>query len=185
LILRSRAGERQEFFISPLFDETHLVSTKAGTEFVGFRMKPGIKINEQELLASFPRDSIDIDDISSLLCDFSYRKDSVAQALDCMSSDIKGVSDAATELGVSQRTLQRMLIKETGRPPVYWMMLSRARKAARTLLNPLPLVEVADRHRYADQSHMTREIKRWFGVSPTRLRDSPDICRQLNEAGYG
>ncbi len=158
---------------------------KAGTEYVGFRLQPGIKINEKGLMASICRDSMDRDDISSLLCEFTTRKGRVAQALDCLSSDIKGVSHAASELGVSHRTLQRMLVKETDRPPVYWMMLSRARKTARNLIEPVSLVELADRYGYADQSHMTREIKRWFGVSPARLRNTPDICRQLNEVGYG
>ena len=187
LIMRSTVEEGEKLFFSPLFDQTHVLPVKAGTKFMGFRMRPGLQINEKDLLASISLDSMDIDDISSILCDLSYRTGAVAEALDCLSSDIKGISHAASELGVSQRTLQRMLVKGTSRPPVYWMMLSRVRKAARTLGlgNSLSLAEVADRHGYADQSHMTREIKRWLGVSPTTLRNSSSICRQLNVVGYG
>ena len=184
-IMMSTSGEELDCFVSPLFDWTHRLTVKADTRYVGFRMKPGAQIDENELLASVPTDAMDVKDVTFLLNEFSQQKEAVEEALNCLSSDIQTVAQAAKEIGVSQRTLQRLIVKESDRSPVYWMMLARARKAERALFNPISLVDVAEQFGYSDQSHMAREMKRWFGVSPSVLRNSPDIHFQLNETGYG
>lgn len=184
LIMKSLPGERPQWFVSSLYDHAKKVSVKAGSMMVGFRMKPGVSINEKKLIASISDSSGDVDEVLCQLSDFTYRKKSVEEALHYLAFDVKSVSYAAKLIGVHQRTLQRLLIKETKRPPVYWMMLARMRRAARTVLEPLSLVEIADMFGYADQSHMNREFNRWLGLSPLALRNSPDIIRHLNDAGY-
>ncbi len=184
LIMKSIAGERPHWFVSSLYDHAEKVPVKAGSIMAGFRMKPGVSINEKELIASISDSSGDVDEIFCQLFDFTHRKNSVEEALRYLAFDVKSVSHAAKLIGVHQRTLQRLLIKETKRPPVYWIMLARMRRAARAVLEPLPLVEIADMFGYADQSHMNREFNRWLGMSPSALRNAPGIIRHLNDAGY-
>jgi AraC-like DNA-binding protein len=45
-------------------------------------------------------------------------------------------------------------------------------------------VHVAARHGYADQAHMTRDLQRWFGATPTRLRAMPVFLATLAAPAY-
>jgi len=184
LIFTSTVVERGKCFVSPLFDQAKVISVKAGSHMIGFRMKPGVHIEEKALLASMPNNVADLSEISHRLYDFTRRKHSVEDALDCLASDIGSIANAAKQIGVSQRSLQRLLIRETGRPPIYWMMLARMRRASRMMLEPIPLIEIADMNGYADQSHMNREFKRWLNITPSVLRNAPEIITQLNNSGY-
>ncbi|QTD47357.1 AraC family transcriptional regulator [Ottowia testudinis] len=47
------------------------------------------------------------------------------------------------------------------------------------------LAELAHAHGYADQAHMTRAFRRWFGLSPARLRASGDGMSAVRSSGYG
>jgi len=184
LIVKTVAGEKPQWFVTSLYDQAKAVSLKGGSEMTGFRMKPGVRIEKSKLLMSVQNQYNDINEISCRLFDFTRRKHSVTDALDCLVSDVGSVAHAAKLLGNSQRTLQRLLIKETGRSPSYWLMLARIRKAARAVAEPVPLAEIADRSGYADQSHMSREFRRWFDISPSALRNKPEYIHQLNSSGY-
>ncbi len=188
IIMRSTVGEKHQWFVSSLYDQANTVSVKAGSRMMGLRMKPGVRIDEQKLLTSILQipghHYLDMSELCCRLYSFTDRKRSVEDALDCLASEVNSIAHAAKRIGVSQRCLQRLLIRETGRSPIYWMLLVRMRRAARALLEPTPLVEIADRFGYADQAHMSRECKRWFGMSPSGLRCMPEIIKQLNDVGY-
>ena len=185
LILKTVAGEKPQWFVTSLYDQAKAVSLKGGSEMIGFRMKPGVYIEENKLLASVWDQYSDTNEVFCRLLDFTYRKAPVEEALDCLASDVGSVAQAAQLLGNSQRTLQRLLIKETGRSPSYWLMLARIRKAARAVLDPVPLVEIADKFGYADQSHMCKEFNRWFNIPPSALRNTPEYTHMLKDTGYG
>ena len=184
LILFSQVGNKNRWFVTPLFDEMHKVVLSRGSMMIGFRMRPGIRVAEKKLLESMPEQGFDWNEIRDRLDTFTTRKDSVEEALNCLASDVKTVAQVAKEIGTVQRTLQRLLLRETGRSPVYWMMLARARKAARALSSSLCLVDIAELHGYADQAHMSREFKRWFNTSPSALRTRSGILHQVFDAGY-
>jgi len=184
LIMKIVEGNRPEWFVSSLYDQAKSVSIQAGSIMTGFRLKPGVYIREKALLNSIPGNLDDAHEISNRLDDFTHHKSFVEEALDCLASEVKSVTHAASELGVSQRTLQRLLLQETSRPPVYWMMLARVRRTARSILEPIPLIEIADMFGYSDQAHMSREFKRWFNMSPSDLRNKPDILEQLFNTGH-
>jgi len=183
LIMYSPTGDKPRWFISPLFDETHTVTVGSGSTMMGFRLRPGTSINEAKLLASMSNDKLEFNDICERLDAFATRKASIEDALYGL-ADAKTVQQAASETGTSPRTLQRLLMRETGRSPVYWVLLARARKAARALNSPLCLAGIAERYGYADQAHMSREFKRWFNVSPTVLKNSPSKLNRLYDEGY-
>jgi len=98
----------------------------------GFRLKAGVRVKKDCLLDSVVNKYPEDDEIINRLDDFTFRNFCVEEALECLASGVKSVAHAAAEIGVSQRTLQRLLLRETNRSPVYWFMLARVRKAARS-----------------------------------------------------
>lgn len=78
----------------------------------------------------------------------------------------------ASLLGVSERTLQRRL-GELGRSFTDVVEDFRREEAARLLRQPdLPLVEVASRLGYAEQTSFTRAFRRWTGSTPGAWRNT-------------
>lgn len=185
LIVRLSPGERPHWFVSSLEDHTYTVSIEAGVFMKGFRLQPGVRIDEARLLASVQHRQFDFEDLCCRISSFVRLSAPVVDALDCLASDVGSVARAARQLGVSQRSLQRLLARETGRSPAYWMLLARVRKSARSVREPIPLAEIAAMHGYADQAHMSREHKRWLNVSPSKLRCGFKVLDQLSEPGYG
>jgi len=184
LIMRMAPGEKPHWFISSLEDHSYAVSIKVGEVLKGYRLKPGTRIDEEGLLTSVQGRNFETADLCEQINDFSFLSPSIVEALDCLACNETSVAKTAIELGVSQRSLQRLSIQETGRSPVYWMSLARVRKSARTALTALPLAEIAAMHGYADQAHMSREFKRWLNISPSRLQEDRKVCDQLNASGY-
>ncbi len=184
LIMRCVPGKRPFWFISKLQDYTCAVPIKAGAIMTGFRLQPGVFMDEARLLASVQHRHLDAADIRCRIAEFGRQSPLVVAALDCLASDVGSVANAARQLGLSQRSLQRSLIAQTGRPPVYWLMLARVRKSARAALGTAPLAQIAADQGYADQAHMSRAFKRWLGTTPTELRRDRQRRDQLQAAGY-
>jgi AraC-like DNA-binding protein len=76
---------------------------------------------------------------------------------------------------VTPRTLQRQFRENALPPPGFWLGLARARRAALELRTGAPLADIAADAGYADQAHMTRAFRQWFGATPAQLRE--DACR--------
>lgn len=73
----------------------------------------------------------------------------------------------------------------TGESPHFWLALARIRRACRSLGDSDRLADTAEAFGFADQAHMTRETKRWFGVVPSSIRPGTEVFAQLNESGHG
>lgn len=185
LILRHVAGERPCWFLSPLDERTRHVPVLSGTMMSGFRLRPGTHIDEKVLLALARRPS----DAEGALVDcihaFSTLTEPLAEALACLAAGPPSVRRAAALLGVSPRTLQRLVAAQTGRSPSFWLRLARARRAGRALLQGEALSQVAWAHGYSDQAHMTREFRRWFGLTPRSARCESSLQLALRESGHG
>ncbi len=184
LILKIEPGKQATWFISPLFDQTKIISTEANTVYFGYRMRPGVHIAEKKLLCSVQNCNDNSSSIIDMLSDHTTINHSLKEALSCLASQVNNVKLAAKALGVSLRTLQRLVYQETHRPPTYWMSLARARKTARALKTPHSLADIAEIHGYADQSHMNREFRRWFNTTPGQMRQTPSLLDQLHNKGY-
>lgn len=80
-----------------------------------------------------------------------------------------GVTALAERLNLSRRQLERDFLEWVGVPPKVFMAIRRSQRALALLSGPsraAPLADIALVAGYADQSHMTRELKRYLGITP-------------------
>lgn len=199
LIIKTHQANNQAepalWFVSPLFEHTQAVQTQANTHSLGFRLKPGMQIEQEKLVKYMPLFKLDneainhdkkaISQLEDILNEVTSIKPCVEEALTSLASDLTNITQVAKQLGMSTRSLQRMLIKETDKSPSYWFQLARARKAAKHLGQTNAMADTADLYGYSDQSHMCREFQRWFKLSPTQLLNDAILMAQLDSTGYG
>ncbi len=184
-ILRCRPGTRPSLYLSPLMATPEQVSVIPGERFMGVRLQPGARINQTTVRALRHPDSPDA------LADFARKAacipTDVAEALSCLAL-AKSPASAARNLGVSLRTLQRHTLKATGQSPDFWRRLARARKAAQAILFGVSLMRTAHACLFADQAHMTRELRRWFSMTPGELAagrtDRSHAAWSIRDIGY-
>lgn len=74
--------------------------------------------------------------------------------------------DLARETGLSRFQVLRGFARVTGLTPHAYQLQRRVALARRMIVQGLPLAEVAAACGFADQSHMTRQFIRKYGVSP-------------------
>ena len=185
VIVKIVGKDKPSWYISPLFDQTKRIYVEDNSKSIGFRMKPGVSFNENALIGYLSSNNVYPDEVQNILDDFTSLDLSVCEALDCLASDVDSIKRASIRLGVSTRTLQRLIVNKTGRTPGYWFQLARVRKAGKDLMSTSSLSCVAEIHGFSDQSHMTREFQRWFGITPNKIIKFPELIEQLNDTGYG
>ena len=183
VILVQHESGKTAIFVSPLYETTIKVEVGPKTEWTGFRLRPGCDVKHLDIPSLFSsRHSVDalVDRIES-----STRVEvNTAEAISCIKQHGISVQHCANQLGVSSRTLQRLFSRTTRHSPSFWLRLARARLCAKTLIEYGVCSEVAYQCHYADQAHMCREIKRWFGVSPSELLRRNDLTIQLSWPAY-
>ncbi|MDG5748204.1 helix-turn-helix domain-containing protein [Qipengyuania sp. XHP0207] len=95
---------------------------------------------------------------------------SVGFERECLASPDFIIGDFADALGVSCRTVERTIKRDFGISPKLVQRRARALDMAATLLGVArPEDEPEARLRYFDQSHLIREIRRFFGIRPGEL----------------
>lgn len=78
----------------------------------------------------------------------------------------------AAELGMGQRTLERLVRRETGNSPAALYRMIRLSEARRRVEDTREsLAEIAGRCGYDDAAAFSRAFKAAFGTAPSRLRD--------------
>ena len=171
-------------FVSALADTMETPEFAPGDRAVGVRLRPGAQFDERALLALL-RDGehADDSDLAAAIGCTVHLDTQVRDALDCL-QEAPTLQLAQRRLGVSERSLERLLSLRTQRGPLYWRQLARARRCARALAGAAPLAQLAAEHGYADQAHMARDLRRWFGATPTRLRASPEFLATLAAPAY-
>lgn len=86
--------------------------------------------------------------------------------------EVRRIDDAASRLGVSVRTLQRLAMKYVGLPPATMIRRRRLQDAAQ-LIREQPatdLAAVAAELGYADQAHLTNDFRTVLGFTPSQYR---------------
>jgi AraC-like DNA-binding protein len=184
LIGRTDRRGRTRWFLSTLSETAYSVGFDVGERFVGFRLRPGTGVASEDLLAALHGRAPSNEQLLARIEDCCRLDTRLADALACLER-ARTVTMAASDLGVSARSLERLVADQTGRSPGYWKGLARVRRAGRALCSQEPLSDLALEHGYADQAHMCRDIRRWFGLPPTALRRRADLLATLQASGYG
>ena len=182
LIVRTYQHQEAECFVSPLADTAYRVASGIGEHFTGYRFCPGAVIN-QTRLSSALRTSYFAESMLELLDDCVQIDERIIEALASLSV-AASIAAATRSLGVSERSLERLIRSATGRTPSYWKNLARVRRAAAALSQAVPLAALACDYGFADQAHMSRAFKHWFGISPSAFRASPILLTTVSESGY-
>ncbi len=185
IIVQESSDRNANWFISELSVSAYKVPTAAGIRMRGIRLKPGIEILQSQLNVwldcRHPSELFVLDQID----EFCVENKNLADSLDCLSSGKRTVLCVAKDLGVSLRTLERLVRSSTGQTPYYWFSLARIRLAGRSLVNGNSLSDVAIENGFSDQAHMNREMKKWFKLTPNQIRANAEMHSLLHEKGYG
>ena len=185
IIVEKRVGQKPLLFLSELSQATYSVSSSGGALIRGIRLRAGVQVQEATLnswLKTKNAEEIFCDD---QLSEFCFELDNLSDALACLQSETRTVANAAKNLGVSLRTLERLIKSGTGRSPHFWYSLARVRRTARSLYKADSLGAAAIEAGYTDQSHMSREMKKWFRKTPAQIVSDDNIRSALLEPGYG
>jgi AraC-like DNA-binding protein len=75
--------------------------------------------------------------------------------------------------GLSTRSVERRVARATGLTRGTIRQIRRADTALELLSQGVPPLDVARRAGYADQSHMTRSLKRFVGQTPSQIAPAP------------
>lgn len=185
LIWHEAPGKAPVWFVTELADATYAVECQAQHAMAGFRLRAGVRVDEQAVLSAIAgKDARDEAQILSVLCELAHVDCRVEETLACLAQS-PTVRGAQQSLGVSERSLERLVRASTGRSPIYWRQLARVRQAASQVLAGMSLGDIAADLGYTDQAHMGREFQRWFGTSPGTIRRGGAQYQALSASGYG
>jgi AraC-like DNA-binding protein len=81
----------------------------------------------------------------------------------------RSVTDVADELGMTSRHLRRILLADIGLPPKVFQRVVRFQSFVRAVDRGTSLAAAAADAGYADQPHLTREVRGLAGLTPARL----------------
>lgn len=189
LILHVDAYGAARWMVSPLAQRAYGVEGLAGEDWLGYRLQPGTAFDAQALLRAVQGLPLQGDpqrlerQVLAILGDCARHDARLEESLAAL-AQAASVRAAAHALGVSERSLERLLQAGTGQPPRYWRALARVRRAAKALASPQPLAAIAADAGYADQAHFSRECRHWLGLAPARLRAASGLLATVQASGY-
>ena len=177
----------EEAFSDPSIKITHwddrarTVDLVKGQRISGFRLCPGFTVKNDDIaeLSADKNKTRHFIDYLALV-----NRESI-ELVNEVADHKASLQTVARRAGVSTRTLQRKFKKLALPKPEYWRLLYRARLAANALATTAPLVDIAGEYGYSDQAHMTRDITRWFGLSPAQLRQETTLLDEVSQLGLG
>ncbi len=190
LIVCEKPNEPPTAFLTGLDTGSYFVPAPVGTAFTGVRLTPGSVAKWESAAEARPHEKLQIDCLGRLTASWlkevsqhpERARELVADAAEnwfrtvgSMVQSFLGSLDLTPgqipPMGMSSRTLRRHMTALTGASPQFWVALHRARLAGRALVNGnMPISDIALTAGYSDQAHLTRELRRWFGVTPAAMR---------------
>lgn len=165
-----------------LYDQVALPVLPAGTHLRGVRLRPAAVAAAFRMPASglrnrsLPADAVLGSRQAHRLADWRgidgwirsiEPSTRAAVAVDLLAS--RPVETAATELGVSGRQLQRIMLAEVGLSPKVYQQVVRLQRFVQAADAGVSLALAAAAAGYADQPHLTREVRRFAGLTPAPL----------------
>ena len=82
------------------------------------------------------------------------------------------IRSTATEVGLSPTRLRDLARAQLGVPLARWLLWRKLACAGRAMAQGSPLAQAATEANFADQAHLTRTMKRMFGITPTSALNS-------------
>lgn len=184
LICIEASGHPPRWLLSPLQTSAKTVHMQPGIRMTGFRLHAAVTAPDAEAMACrLAGHAPDPAHIGPLIAENTRLTPNTREALACLAR-APSVAQGARDLGVRMRSLQRLMLRDTGQSPTFWLQLARIRHTAR-LVTRQSLAEAAHAAGYADQAHMSRAFRRWFAVSPAAFRTRPDLVAQVFSRAYG
>lgn len=92
----------------------------------------------------------------------------LAREIDAEPEDQRGLMQMAESAGLSPFHLQRLFVTAIGLSPRQARLISRLHRAREMLVSGRPAGETAVACGFSDQSHLSREFRRWTGLPPGR-----------------
>jgi AraC-like DNA-binding protein len=81
----------------------------------------------------------------------------------------RSVDEVALALDISGRHLRRLVLVDVGLPPKVYQQVARLQRFTRAIDAGVQLAAAAAATGYADQPHLTRDIRRFCGISSAHL----------------
>lgn len=168
--------------IAGLYDEVALPVLSAGTRVRGVRLRPAVVSAAFRIPASslrnrvLPADAVLGSRRAERLVDRrgidSWVRSIEPSARGTAAVDLLGtrpVDAVATELGVSGRHLRRIMLADVGLSPKVYQQVLRLQRFVQAADAGMPLASAAATAGYADQPHLTRDVRRFAGLTPALL----------------
>ena len=165
-----------------LQDSVSLPVLPAGTRITGIRLRPEAVARAFRIdAASLQNETVAVED---LLGSGGARRLLDGRAVDAWIRSIEpdrraasavellavdSVDDVAEEVGVSGRQLRRILLAEVGVGPKVYQRVLRLQRFLRAIDAGGTFAVAAAEAGYADQPHLTREVRRMSGLTPAAL----------------
>jgi AraC-like DNA-binding protein len=165
-----------------LHDQVALPDLPAGTHLRGIRFRPAAVAAAFRMPASLLRNRTVPAD--TVLGSKVARRLSDANAIDTWIRSItpnprtsaavnllagRSVDEVAIALDLSGRHLRRLVLADVGLPPKVYQQVVRLQRFVRANDAGTELAAAAASAGYADQSHLTRDVRRFCGIAPARL----------------
>ena len=178
IAVHDKARGRCSAYVYTPVTAAHVVASAAHTRFVGVRLQPGygaaLRECGPELARRVAADGpSSVDALEAMVVD---TLDAVTPpelvhefvALARASLGEHRLTSRAT--GSAERELQRACQRWLGLSPKVFLRIERVWAARRKIREGHPLAAVAAELGYADQAHLSREVKQLLGVTPRALR---------------
>ena len=93
----------------------------------------------------------------------------LVQALNALGDQSIPLPSLATNLGLSPQRLRALARSQLGMPLARWRVWTRLRRAAEALQAGQSLADAASTAGFADQAHLTRQMREMMGVTPATV----------------
>lgn len=181
LIWSSQPGGPAQWRYTSLDTAPRRVKLQKDTQLHGFRLAPGAYVEPALLL------QLRVDDLQTAAAQIEQScrvAPDVAEILDALRDGLPP-REALSHLTISNRSVQRILADATTQGPLFWARLARARLAAQRATDGCALAVCAAESGFSDQAHMTREFRRWFGITPAALQRNQHAATAVAATGFG
>lgn len=93
----------------------------------------------------------------------------LVRALNALAGSDIALPDLATQIGLSPQRLRALARQQLGMPLARWRVWTRLRRAAEALQQGRSLADAATEAGFADQAHLTRQMREMMGLTPAGL----------------